>query len=74
MTRRPPVDAGGRHETRTASTSALARTPLGALGALGALDDERRLTLLGRELARLPLDPRAARRRLRDAAPPCLAG
>ena len=24
--------------------------------------------------ARLPLDPRAARRRLRDAAPPCLAG
>jgi ATP-dependent helicase HrpA len=31
------------------------------LQTLGALDDERRLTPLGRELARLPLDPRIAR-------------
>ncbi len=31
------------------------------LQTLGALDDERRLTRLGRELARLPLDPRIAR-------------
>ncbi|MDB5987633.1 MAG: hrpA, partial [Nevskia sp.] len=31
------------------------------LQTLGALDDERRLTTLGRELGRLPLDPRIAR-------------
>lgn len=31
------------------------------LQTLGALDDDRRLTRLGRELARLPLDPRIAR-------------
>ncbi|MGQ0697982.1 MAG: ATP-dependent RNA helicase HrpA [Panacagrimonas sp.] len=31
------------------------------LQTLGALDDERRLTPLGRDIARLPLDPRVAR-------------
>jgi ATP-dependent helicase HrpA len=31
------------------------------LQVLGALDDEREITALGRELARLPLDPRVAR-------------
>ena len=31
------------------------------LGELGAIDDERRLTTIGHELARLPLDPRVGR-------------
>ncbi len=31
------------------------------LGELGAVDDDKRLTSIGRELARLPLDPRIAR-------------
>ena len=32
-----------------------------SLQELGAVDDSRRLTALGRELARLPLDPRLGR-------------
>lgn len=40
------------------------------LQTLGALDDERRLTALGRELARLPLDPRIARIALAGRATP----
>ncbi|HWY24686.1 MAG TPA: ATP-dependent RNA helicase HrpA, partial [Nevskia sp.] len=38
---------------------------------LGALDEERRLTLLGRELSRLPLDPRIARIALAGRGTPC---
>jgi ATP-dependent helicase HrpA len=41
------------------------------LQTLGALDDERRLTPLGRELARLPLDPRIARIALAGRDTPC---
>jgi ATP-dependent helicase HrpA len=40
---------------------------------LGALDDERELTLLGRRLARLPVDPRIGRMILAGAERGCLA-
>lgn len=38
------------------------------LGELGALDDERRLTPLGKQLARFPVDPRVARMILQGAS------
>ena len=41
------------------------------LQTLGALDEERRLTPLGRELGRLPLDPRIARMALAGRDTPC---
>lgn len=41
------------------------------LQTLGALDEERRLTPLGRELGRLPLDPRIARIALAGRDTPC---
>jgi ATP-dependent helicase HrpA len=41
------------------------------LQTLGALDAERRLTALGRELGRLPLDPRIARIALAGRDTPC---
>jgi ATP-dependent helicase HrpA len=41
------------------------------LQTLGALDDERRLTALGRDLARLPLDPRIARIAQAGRGTPC---
>jgi ATP-dependent helicase HrpA len=41
------------------------------LQTLGALDEERRLTPLGRELGRLPLDPRVARIAVAGRNTPC---
>ena len=40
---------------------------------LGALDDERELTPLGRQLARFPVDPRIGRMILAGAEHGCLA-
>jgi ATP-dependent helicase HrpA len=42
-----------------------------ALQVLGAMDDGRQVTPLGRELARLPLDPRVARIALAARGTPC---
>jgi ATP-dependent helicase HrpA len=44
----------------------------GLLAELGAVDDENRLTDTGRELARLPLDPRVARMLVAAKAEGCL--
>jgi ATP-dependent helicase HrpA len=43
------------------------------LAELGAVDDERKLTPIGNELARLPLDPRVARMLVAARAERCLA-
>ncbi|MEO1007787.1 MAG: ATP-dependent RNA helicase HrpA [Planctomycetota bacterium] len=45
---------------------------LGTLRELGALDEEQRLTKIGRELARLPIDPRIGRILIAGAKENCL--